>query len=235
MYYDRSDTVMDKKPSFIFRFLLTIAAISTIVIAFLLVSQTIEENNTIQQLMYELDTCKEQIAAQERALLDAEEQIAMFEKQVQEAIAEEEMTYIPSSTKEYAAWIVAQTAVEHTDLYYSLQYAYEQLMELKSEYYDGSIKYKAALNLLVPEENREDLSSYEATLKRYFGTSDEYTARKRFIEDLVSTELLIDEGKDYYSWNRSTLTVKNVMTKLNVTEDVADGMMGLLRIIGWDV
>ena len=226
---------MDKKSSFLSSFLLSVAAISTIVIAFLMVSQSIKENNTIQQLMYELDACKEQIAAQERALLDAEEQIAMFEKQVQEAMAEEEMTYIPSSTKEYAAWIVAQTAVEHNDLYYSLQYAYEQLIELESEYYDGSIKYKAALNLLVPEGNREDWSSYKATLKRYFGASDEFTARKRFIEDLVSAELLIDEEKDYYSWNRATLTVDNVMTKLNVTEDVANGMMGLLRMIGWDV
>ena len=226
---------MEKKSSNQYNFFNCITALCAVVICFLMVYQFAQGNNTIQLLQLELESCKNKIVEQESALLEAAEQLSLFEEQVEKAMAEEEMTYVVSSTKEYAAWVVAQTAVEHTDLYNSMQYAYEQLLDLDEQYYDGSIKYRACLDLLVPEGNQENFSAYKTTLKRYLGASDQYIARNRFIEDLVSAELLVVEENGYYSWNRGTLTVDNVMNRLNVTEDVANAMLGLLRMIGWEV
>ena len=223
-------------------------ALCSIAITGLMVYQVAFDNKQITSLKAELDSCMSKIEWQENALTDAtdqldqyeaqlgkyEVQLKEYEKQISDIVSSEEGTHLVSSTKEYAAWITAQSAIEPYDLFYDLQYAYEQLTELDAEYWIGTEKYKGALNLLVPKKDQENLETYLATLKEYFGVSDASIVRSRFIDALVSTKLLIDEGTQY-SWYRDTLTTKNVMVKLNLTEDVANALLGLLRAMDWDV
>lgn len=192
-----------------------------IVLICLIVCQAISYDNQITTLRSELDVY--------------EDTLTTYEKKISDMIAANTQKYVVSTTKEYADWVAAQSAIEPYDLYNDLQYAYEQLIELEEDYLIGTEKYKAALNLLVPKKNQSDLESYMATLKRYFGTSDISTVRNTFIDDLISVELLTEEKNNYLTWNRSTLTTNNVMSKLNLTEDVANALMGMLRTMDWDV
>lgn len=233
----------ENKSSIFQNAILVLIALCAAAITAIMVYQLTLGNKQIVSLEAELDSCKSQIESQANALTEAGEQLGQYEaqlaqyKQQLDSYAEKakEKTYAVSSTKEYAAWIAAQTALEPHDLFDDLQYAYEQLVELDSEYYIGTEKYKATLNLLVPQKEHENLSSYMATLTRYFGTSDTSAVWSRFIDDLVSAKLLTDKGNNYYEWNTGTLNTKNVMSKLNLTEDVANALLGLLRTMGWDV
>lgn len=233
----------DNKTSVFHNAILVLIALCATAITVIMVHQLTFGNKQIASLEAELDSCKSQIESQANALTEAGEQLGQYEaqlaqyKQQLDSYAEKSKgkTYAVSSTKEYAAWVAAQTALEPHDLYDDLQYAYEQLVELDSEYYIGTEKYKATLNLLVPQKEHENLSSYMATLTRYFGTSDTSAAWSRFIDDLVSAKLLTDKGNNYYEWNTGTLNTKNVMSKLNLTEDVSNALLGLLRTMGWDV
>lgn len=239
----------ENKSSAFLHVIFILIALCAVAITSLMVYQVTLGNNQIISLEAELDSCTNKLELQESALASAEEQLgqyeaqlgeyeeqlATYEKQIKDMLSEVEKKYAVSSTKEYAEWVAAQSTLEPYDLYYDLQYAYEQLVELDSDYLIGTEKYKAALNLLVPKKNQSDLESYMATLKRYFGTSDISTVRNRFIDDLVSAKLLTEEENNYYSWNKSTLTTKNVMSKLNLTEDVANALMGMLRTMDWDV
>lgn len=43
------------------------------------------------------------------------------------------------------------------------------------------------------------------------------------------------EGENYYSWKVDKLTTANINNKLNLTTDVTNAMMGMLRAMDWDV
>lgn len=241
--------MQEKKTSNFQNVIMILIAVCAVAITAIMVYQLALGNKQIELLEAELDSCRNQIESQASALTEAGEQLGQYEaqlgqykeqltsyaEQIKDMLSDEEKTYTISSTKEYAAWVAAQSALEPYDLYYDLQYAYEQLVELNSEYLIGTEEYKAALNLLVPKNKQEDLSSYMATLKRYFDTEEISTARSIFIDDLVSAKLLNDTGNNYYTWSLATLTTKNIMSKLSLTEDVANALMGLLRTIDWDV
>lgn len=177
-----------------------------------------------------IQTQTEEIATYTEEIATYKEQINALKKQVNDLTKAKVPEYI-SSTKEYAAWVEAQSSVEPYDLYEDLQYAYEQYTKFDK----GTNKYKTALNLLVPKSEQDNLKEYNKKLKRYFGTSDRDTAANRFIDDLVSAGLLKRERDNYFSWNNNTLTPYNVKSKLNLTTDVANAMLGTLRTWGWDV
>lgn len=219
-------------------------AICTAAIAALIAYQIILGNEQVMSLKAELDLCETQIDLQKNELAEAEErfmayeeELAQYEKQLADltAIKEKEPTYAVSSTKEYAAWVAAQSALEPYDLYDDMKYAYDQFEKLNSDHLIGTEVYIAALNLLVPKKSQDDVSAYLGTLKRYFDVSDVYTIRSRFVDDLVTTKLIIRNENNSYSWFRDTLTTENVMSHLNLTEDVANAMLGILNARGWGI
>ena len=61
------------------------------------------------------------------------------------------------------------------------------------------------------------------------------SAQITLIDDLVSADLLNDDGDNRYSWDYDTLNAKNAVSGLYVTEDVAEALMGILRAMDWDV
>lgn len=225
----------ENKSSIFQNIIMVLIALCAVAITTIMVYQFTLGNKQMASLEADLVSCKSQIESHANTLTEAGEQLSQYEAELAQYKQQLDSYAEVSSTKEYAAWIAAQNTLEPHDLYDDLQYAYEQLVDLNSEYYLGTEKYKAALNLLVPQKEHENLSSYMATLTRYFGTSDTSTVWNRFIADLVSANLLTDMGNNYYEWNTDTLNSKNVMDKLNLTKDVANALLGLLRTIGWDV
>lgn len=229
---------METKQTSIFqKIILVTIALCTVAIVALMTYQVIIGQEKVSTLETNLLKAEEQLSAYEGQLSTYESELIQYKNQIEELINKEDATpkYAVSSTKEYAAWIAAQSALEPYDLYDDLQYAYEQLADLDSDYMIGTEVYKAAVNLLIPKKSQDDVSAYLKTLKRYFGVSDVYTIRSRFIDDLVSVKLLTSEGNNSYSWNQSTLTTKNVMSKLNLTEDVANALLGMLNTMDWGV
>lgn len=182
----------------------------------------------------ELNSAAIQLQNYEDNLLSAQKQIDDLKVKVND-LTTYKTEHTISTTNAYRSWIEAQTAVEPYDLYDDLKYAYEQLTESIDKGYVGTVIYAATKNLLVPANKQTNMDEYVSILDRYFGVEHPYYARTQFITDLVKVNLLTEDGDDYYSWNRNTLTVQNAKSKLGLTEDVANAMFGLLRAIGWDI
>ena len=197
--------------------------------------ELLDSKSAVEKLEKELLDSKSAVEKLEKELLDSKSSLAELEISIERLTSEKEIANSPSVTPEYKAWLVAKTAVEPYDLYDDLSDAYNQFVELYDNGYNGTVLYDATLKLLVPSNKHQQIDAYIKTLERYFGASSYYTARSCFIEDLVNAKLLTDDGNGYYSYNKSTLITNNVMSKLNVTTDVAEALLGLLRTIGWDV
>ena len=192
---------------------------------------------TDQQLeAYETELANSQNIIEElkEALANSNASVAELQASVRELTAEKELVSYLSSTDKYKAWVAAQSAIEPYDLYNDLSYAYEQFVDLYDNGYVGTVMYDATLDLLVPSYKHSTPDTYIDTLERYFGNSSYHTVVNRLIDDLVTAKLVSDDG-DKYSWYSNTLTVQNVMNKLNVTIDVAEALLGLLRTFGWNI
>lgn len=187
---------------------------------------------SLHQMFYEMENNDAKVQQLEEQILGKTEEIEKLEQQLQTYTVD--VANDLSSTKEYREWKAACNATEPYDLYDEMTRAYEEFLELYNDGYEGTVLYDATLKLLVPASSRSDLDSYMPILKRYFGVADYHTAIARFVDDLVSAQLLTLDG-EYYSWNHNTLSTKNVAAKLNLTTDTANALMGLLRTIGWDV
>lgn len=177
----------------------------------------------------ELENSKNQVAAMEEQLSALEKMFPSSDNGTS-ALS----TSSTATTEKYTAWLIAQLAEEPYDLYNNLKYAYKQLIELHQNFAIGTVKYKAAVDLLIPEGAKSDVESYFPVLERYFG-ADMASAQDTLVGDLLSVNLLKDEGNNRYSWSGLTLNAKNAVSSLYVTEDVAEALMGILRAMDWDV
>lgn len=191
----------------------------------------------------QIEEYEEQLKFYETELENSKNQVAAMEEQLSalEKIfpSSDNGTSAPSpsstaTTDKYTAWLIAQSAEEPYDLYNDLKYAYKQLIELHQNSAFGTVKYKAAVDLLIPEGAKSDVESYFPVLERYFGV-DMASAQITLIDDLVSVDLLKDDGNNSYSWYYDTLNAKNAVSSLYVTEDVAEALMGILRAMDWDI
>ena len=223
---------MEHKNIFL-KFLLTIIAISTFTLCSIVIYQMFIDNH---QKETEIILLKQQISDYQKEIADNTIKFETLEKQLTTIIEENDAieASLPSSTSVYHEWLNANSALEPYDLYDDLSLAYEQLVELNEEGFDGTVLYDACVKLLVPASYRNNIDKYLSKLNKYYDYSDYYYPTKQFIDDLVSAELLTKNG-DSYTWNYSTLTTENVVAKLSLTKDSANALMGLLRAIGWDV
>lgn len=178
----------------------------------------------------QIEEYEDQLIFYETELENSKKQVVDMEKR----LSAFHLTSSTETTEKYTAWLLAQSAEEPYDLYNSLKSAYKQLIDLHQNYAFGTVKYKAAVDLLIPEDAKSDIESYFPVLERYFGV-DMASAQITLIDDLVSADLLNDDGDNRYSWDYDTLNAKNAVSGLYVTEDVAEALMGILRAMDWDV
>lgn len=135
-------------------------------------------------------------------------------------------------TAAYSKWQAAQSGAESGDIYDDSKQALEQILAGLESGKVGTEKYKAAVEFLVPEANREDVSAYVESLKRYI--SEDAAGVSNFISDAITAGLMIDDGLGNINIV-SDATVQDFCNKLKITPDMAQAIFGELREYDWDI
>lgn len=136
------------------------------------------------------------------------------------------------ATSAYKKWLDAQNAPEAGEAYDNLFKAMGQIKEGRENGKIGTAKYKAAVELLVPDGR--DVSSYMKTLERYL--TEDSTGLQHFIDDMYKSAnpFLSKDASGKYSFMEG-VTVEDIARGLGLTDEVAQYMITALKDYGWDV
>lgn len=136
------------------------------------------------------------------------------------------------ATSAYKKWLDAQNAPEAGDAYDNLRTAMKQIEEGQESGKIGTVKYRAAVELLVPDGR--DVDSYMKTLERYL--TEDSTGLQNFIDDMYkrANPFLSKDSSGRYSFMEG-VTVEDIAQGLGLTEEVAQYMLMALKDYGWDV
>lgn len=136
------------------------------------------------------------------------------------------------ATSAYKKWLDAQNAPEAGEAYDNLFTAMGQIKEGKESGKIGTAKYKAAVELLVPDGR--DVDSYMKTLERYL--TEDSTGLQHFIDDMYKSAnpFLSKDASGRYSFMEG-VTVEDIARGLGLTDEVAQYMITALKDYGWDV
>lgn len=135
-------------------------------------------------------------------------------------------------TAAYSKWKAAQSGPESGDIYDDSIQALQQIQDGLESGKVGTEKYKASVEFLVPEANREDVAAYVESLKRYI--SEDASGVSNFISDAITAGLMVDDGSGNISIV-SDATVQDFCNKLTITPDMAQAIFGELEEYGWDM
>lgn len=134
-------------------------------------------------------------------------------------------------TAAYSKWRKAQSGPESGDIYDDSLQALQQIKDGLESGKVGTDKYKASVEFLVPEANREDVADYIESLKRYI--SEDASGVSNFISDAITAGLMVDDGSGNISIV-SDATVQDFCDKLKITPDMAQAIFGELEEYGWN-
>ena len=136
------------------------------------------------------------------------------------------------ATSAYKKWLDAQNAPEAGEAYDNLRVAMKQIEEGRESGKIGTAKYKAAVELLVPDGR--DVDSYMQTLGRYL--TEDSTGLQNFIDDMYkrANPFLSKDANGRYSFMKGT-TVEDIAQGLGLTNEVAEYMLTALKDYGWKV
>lgn len=135
-------------------------------------------------------------------------------------------------TAAYSKWKAAQSGPESGDIYDDSIQALQQILDGLESGKVGTEKYKASVEFLVPEANREDVAAYVESLKRYI--TKDAAGVSNFISDAITAGLMVDDGSGNISII-SDATVQDFCNKLKITPDMAQAIFGELEEYGWDL
>lgn len=134
-------------------------------------------------------------------------------------------------TAAYSKWREAQSGPESGDIYDDSLQALQQIIDGLKSGKVGTDKYKASVEFLVPEANREDVAEYVESLKRYI--SEDASGVSNFISDAITAGLMVDDGSGNISIV-SDATVQDFCNSLTITPDMAQAIFGELEEYGWE-
>lgn len=169
----------------------------------------------------DIDVIKDKIAA-----LEDEQNVLRSDIDTYNRLGSE----IAYATSAYKKWLDAQDAPEAGDAYESMLTAMKQIQEGQKSGKIGTAKYKAAVELLVPEG--EDVQKYMKTLGKYL-TKDSKGLQK-FIDDMFAQGFLSKGSDGKYSFMQGT-TVQDIAKGLGLTDELAQYMLQALQDYGWNV
>lgn len=131
----------------------------------------------------------------------------------------------------YSKWKDAQNTPESGDMYDDTITALEQIQEGIESGKVGTAKYKTAVEFLIPEVNRDDVSAYVESLKRYI--SEDITGVSNFVSDAITQGLMVDDGSGNITIV-SDATIQDFCEKLKITPSMAQAIFGELEEYGWE-
>lgn len=160
--------------------------------------------------------------------LEAENSSILNEIQDYERLASQ-LNY---ATSAYKKWLDAQSAPNAGDAYDDMIKAMGQIKEGQENGKIGTAKYKAAVELLVPDG--QDVSKYMSTLERYL--TEDSSGLQSFIDDMYkrANPFLSKSSDGTYSFMEG-VTVQDIAQGLGLTDELARYMLQALKDYGWDV
>ena len=131
----------------------------------------------------------------------------------------------------YNKWKTAQNDPESGDMYDDTITALEQIQDGLESGKVGTAKFEAAVEFLIPEANRDDVSAYVESLKRYI--SEDVTGVSNFVSDAITQGLMVDDGSGNITIV-SDATIQDFCDKLKITPSMAQAIFGELEEYGWE-
>ena len=137
---------------------------------------------------------------------------------------------IAYATSAYKKWMDAQNAPEAGDAYNNMITAMGQIQEGLDSGKIGTAKFKAAVELLVPEG--EDVEQYMKVLGEYLTEGSD--GLQKFIDNMFAKGFLSKGPNGMYSFMAGT-TVEDIAKGLGLTDELTRYMLQALQDYGWNV
>lgn len=160
-------------------------------------------------------------------------------KQLRENCRNLQMQYslLVQSSGAYQDWVNAQNATESGDMYDSIIKAKQAIAEGLKNGKIGTEKFKAAVELTIPEDYQGDIAKYVKRLNRYFKQASDGSADasglNNFLKDSIKAGLMSKDAKDQITI-AANKTTKDFADALHLSMEDVQSIWGELQEYGWE-
>lgn len=196
------------------------------------VKADLEALNTAVQQNGELEGENAEQVEKARAELEAQS------KQLRENCRNLQMQYslLVQNSGAYQDWVNAQNASEAGDMYDSIINAKKAIAEGLKNGKIGTEKFKAAVELTIPEDYQGDIAKYMKRLNRYFKQASDGSADasglNNFLKDSIKAGLMSKDAKDQITI-AANKTTKDFADALHLSMEDVQSIWGELQEYGW--
>lgn len=196
------------------------------------VKADLEALNTAVQQNGKLEGENAEQVEKARAELEAQS------KQLRENCRNLQMQYslLVQNSGAYQDWVNAQNATESGDMYDSIIKARQTIAEGLKNGKIGTEKFKAAVELTIPEDYQGDIAKYMKRLNRYFKQASDGSADasglNNFLKDSIKAGLMSKDAKDQITI-AANKTTKDFADALHLSMEDVQSIWGELQEYGW--
>lgn len=197
------------------------------------VKADLEALNTAVQQNGELEGENAEQVEKARSELEAQS------KQLRENCRNLQMQYslLVQNSGAYQDWVNAQNATESGDMYDSIIKAKQTIAEGLKNGKIGTEKFKAAVELTIPEDYHGDIAKYMKRLNRYFKQASDGSADasglNNFLKDSIKAGLMSKDAKDQITI-AANKTTKDFADALHLSMEDVQSIWGELQEYGWE-
>ena len=197
------------------------------------VKADLEALNTAVQQNGELEGENAEQVEKARAELEAQS------KQLRENCRNLQMQYslLVQNSGAYQDWVNAQNASEAGDMYDSIIKAKQAIAEGLKNGKIGTEKFKAAVELTIPDDYQGDIAKYVKRLNRYFKQASDGSADasglNNFLKDSIKAGLMSKDAKDQITI-AANKTTKDFADALHLSMEDVQSIWGELQEYGWE-
>ncbi|WP_370754876.1 hypothetical protein [Gemmiger formicilis] len=160
-------------------------------------------------------------------------------KQLRENCRNLQMQYslLVQNSGAYQDWVNAQNATESGDMYDSIVKAKQTIADGLKNGKIGTEKFKAAVELAIPEDYQGDIAKYMKRLNRYFKQASDGSADasglNNFLKDSIKAGLMSKDAKDQITI-AANKTTKDFADALHLSMEDVQSIWGELQEYGWE-
>ena len=192
-----------------------------------LLDEELENNSTLtEEQKSNIEEAKSALEEQSKAIRDNCNDLKM------------QYSALVQASSAYQDWLNAQSSAESGDMYEGTFEAKDAIKEGLTSGKIGTNKYKAAVDLLVPEDAQNDVAEYLKTINRYLQEDSEGNViadgLNNFIKDSITSGLMSvnDDGSITMAANK---TIQDYADALHLTPDMVQSIFGALQDYGWNI
>lgn len=204
--------------------------------------------NQMKYAQVKADLDKLNRAVEENGKLEGESAVEVEEarsalesqsKQLRENCRNLQMQYslLVQNSGAYQDWVNAQNASEAGDMYDSIIKAKQAIAEGLKNGKIGTEKFKAAVELTIPENYQGDIAKYMKRLNRYFKQASDGSADasglNNFLKDSIKAGLMSKDAKDQITI-AANKTTKDFADALHLSMEDVQSIWGELQEYGWE-